>query len=93
MQRFTGVQNVLHDEDVAAGDIGIQILGDVNDAGGGSAAAIAGNRHEIDIDLTVDLTHQVGNKDDGAVEDADDKQILALVVFGDLLAQALADAL
>ena len=41
-------------------------------AGGGGAAAVAGNGHKIDIDLAVDLAHEIGDENDGAIEDTDD---------------------
>ena len=55
-------------------------------AGGGCAAAVAGNGHKIDIDLAVDLAHEIGDENDGAIEDTDDQKILALIVLCDLLA-------
>jgi len=55
-------------------------------ARGGGAAAVAGNGHKIDIDLAVDLAHEIGDENDGAIEDTDDQKILALIVLCDLLA-------
>ena len=93
VQGIAGIKDILDNEDIAPGDIGIEILCHMNGAGGGSAAAVAGNRHEINIDLAVDLAHQVGNEYNGAIEDPDDEKILALVVLGDLLAQPFAGAM
>ena len=72
MQGVAGIQNILYDEDIAPGDIGIKILGHMDIAGGGGAAAVAGNGHKIDIDLAVDLAHEIGDENDGAIEDTDD---------------------
>ena len=49
--------------------------------------AVAGDRHEVDLAGNRQLAHQVGHEEDGALEDADEQQVAALVVGRDLLAE------
>ena len=53
--------------------------------------AVARDRHEVDLARDGQVAHQVGHEEDGALEDADQQQVAARVVGGDLLAE-LGDA-
>ena len=49
-QGDTGVEDILHDQHVLAGQITVQILDDLDQtAGHGVAAAVAGHHHEVDV--------------------------------------------
>src|SRR5215217_2440972 len=91
LQRQPGVHDVLHDQDVAALERGVEVLEDPHDAGGVRRGAVGGDGHEVDLARDLDLAHQVAEEEDGALEDADQEQVLVRVVAGDLGAE-LADA-
>ena len=42
------------------------------------------DRHEVDLARDVEVAHQVGQEEDGALEDADQQQVAPLVVARDL---------
>ena len=55
------------------------------------AVAVARDGHEVDLARHGQVAHQVGHEEDGALEHADEQQVAALVVLGDLVAE-LGDA-
>ena len=59
--------------------------------GGVGLRAVAGDRHEVDLAGDVEVAHQVGEEEHGALEHADHDQLAAGVVAADLRAQ-LGDA-
>ena len=91
LERQTGIEHVLDDQHVAAVDVDVQVLDDAHDARGLDAVAVARNGHEVDSALGVDGAHQIAHKDDGATQDGDEHEVLALVILGDLRTQALDD--
>src|SRR5207237_8915121 len=82
-----GVDDVLDDEDMPPLDVDVQVLQDPDDAGRVRRGAVARDRHEIDLARDRELAHQVGHEEDGPLEDADQEQVAARVVDGDLGAE------
>src|SRR5918998_3378546 len=78
-----GVYDVFDDENVAAGNVLFQVLEDADDTARGGARTVGANVHEVQLARQVDFAHQVAHNHDGAAEDADEEEPLALVVFGD----------
>ena len=66
---------------------GVEVLEDPHDAGGLGRRAVGRDGHEVDLAGHVDVAHQVGEEEDGALQHADQQQVLALVVARDLRAQ------
>ena len=83
-ERQARVDDVLDDEDVAALERRVEVLEDAHDAGGVGGGAVARDRHEVHLAGHPELAHQVGDEEDRAFEDADEEQLLACVVGGDL---------
>ena len=79
------------DEHVPALDVDVEVLEDPHDARGVGRGAVARDRHEVDLARDRDRAHQVGHEEDRALEHADEQQLAAGVVGGDLRAE-LADA-
>src|SRR5436190_2573361 len=86
-EREAGVDDVLDDEHVAAFDVDVEVLEDPDDPGRIGRGAVARDLHEVDLALHREMAHQVGHEEDGALEDADQEQVAALVVGGDLRAE------
>src|SRR6478672_12005264 len=83
-QRQAGVDDVLHDEHVAAFDVDVEILEDPDDARRIGRRAVARDRHEVDLAWNRQLSHQIGHEEHRALEDADEQEILAGVVGRDV---------
>ena len=87
-QGDAGVEDVLYDEHILAGQVAVQVFDDLDETGaGGVAAAIAGHHHKVDVARDGHSPHQVGHKDHRPLEDGDEDKVLALVVPADLSAQ------
>ena len=93
LEREARVEDILDDQHVATLDIDIEVLDDAHDTRGLDPVTVARNGHEIDIGGQLDLTHEVAHEDDGAAQDGDQHQVLALIIAGNLLAQASNDLL
>ena len=65
-----GVDDVLDQDDVAVGDVALEILLDLHHAGALGAAVVAGDGHEIDLVIDRHAAGQVGQERIGALEDA-----------------------
>jgi hypothetical protein len=92
VERQARVDDVLDDQDVAAGDLRVQIL---EQADAGMAAAIGAGRvarkfDEVDPMVDPERPGQVGDEDDAGFERRDEQRLTALVVTRDL-APELAD--
>ena len=74
----------------AAFDGGVEVLEDAHDAAGVGGRAVGGHGHEVDLARDLDVAHEVGQEEHGALEHADQQQVLARVVARDLGGQ-LAD--
>ena len=54
-----------------------QVLGDLYLAGRGGALSVRGDRHKVDGAGQVDVAAQVGHKDEGTAQHADEHDLLA----------------
>src|SRR6266480_547924 len=86
-ERQAGVDDVLDHEHVAPLDVDVEILQDPDDSRGVGRCAVARDRHEVDLAGDRQLAHQVGHEEDGPLEDADQQQVAARVISGDLRAE------
>ncbi len=84
-QGQTGVQNVFHQDDVAALHRAVHILHQLDLATLLPGVSIARHRDEIEADVERDLPRQVGEKNGGALQHSDQHDRLA----GEILADAL----
>ncbi len=84
-QGQAGVDDLVDDQHVAAGDVGVEVLEDADDAGALRAGAVRRDRHPVHLEVPVERPRHVGHHHHRAAEDADDEQVLALVVLLDLL--------
>src|ERR1700730_2440958 len=91
-QREAGVDDVLDDQDVAAGEVDLEVLLDADDAAGTGGGPVGRHRHEGELDGQVDGAGKVAHEDERALEDPDEQRRMTGVVGGDLLAE-LGDAL
>ena len=76
-QRQAGVDDVLDDQHVPAGDVGVEVLEDPHDAGGLGARAVRRDRHPVHLEVPAEVPGQVGHHHHGAAEDADEQEVLA----------------
>ena len=91
MQRQAGVDDVLDDDDVAAFDAGIEIFREPDFAGRRGRGAVTRAGHEVDADLAVHRANQVAEKQERALEDADEMQLAGREVGADFMGEC-ADA-
>jgi phosphoglycolate phosphatase-like HAD superfamily hydrolase len=85
-ERKAGVENVFDDDDVLAFDGVVDVLDELDGAGGDAGAAVAGDGDEVECVVDLDGAGEVGEEDGCAFEDADEDDGLAGVVGGDLCA-------
>ena len=88
-QGVAGVEDVVEQEHVAARDVGGERLVDDQGAGGGRRPLVAAGLKQRDPQGELDLADQVGQQDQAAGQDGDDRQRPALVVRLDLPAELL----
>ncbi len=62
----------------------VEVLHDPDHARGVRLRAVARDRHEVDLARNGELAHEVGDEEDGALQDADHEEVAALVVAADL---------
>ena len=79
-----GVEDVFDDDDVLAFDGVVDVLDELDGAGGDAGAAVAGDGDKIEGVVDLDGAGEVCEKDGCAFEDADEDDGLAFVVGGDL---------
>ncbi len=87
-----GVEDVFDEDDVLALDGVVDVLDELDGAGGDAGAAIGGDGDEVEGGVDLDGSGEIGEEDGGAFEDADEDDGLAGVVAGDLCAY-IGDAL
>ena len=95
-ERQAGVENVFDDEDILAFDRLVEILDDLDRAGGALALAVAGDGDKVEGGVGLDGAGQIDEKERRALEHADHDQLFAVQVAGDLRAHfgdALGDLL
>ena len=92
VERQAGVDDVLDDQDVAAGDLRVEILEEADAAMPAlvGAGRVARELDEVQAVVDPDRARQVGDEDDARLERRDEERLSTLVVTGDL-ASELAD--
>src|SRR5699024_4137083 len=75
-QGEAGVDDVLEDHHVAALDVAVAVLEDADDAGGGGGVAVRRHRHELHLRGQIQPAGEVGHEEDGALEHADQDEVL-----------------
>src|SRR6266542_2002085 len=93
VERQTGVDYVLHDQDVPAGDLGIEVLEqpDARVTPGIGSGGVARQLEEVDAVRNVERPREVGQEHEARLERRDQERFPAGVVARDL-ASELADA-
>src|SRR3954452_6465891 len=91
-ERESGVDDVLHDEDVPPPDVAVEVLEDPDDAGGTGRASVRGDRHELHPQRQEHRPEEVGEEDRAALQDGDQHGRPAGVVPRELSSELL-DAL
>ena len=79
-QGVARIQNILQYNDVAAGNVLGQVLGDLDLAAGAGAAAVGGHRHKIHGAGKLQRPAQVSHKDKGPAQYANQHNLSALIV-------------
>jgi hypothetical protein len=89
VQRQARVDDVLDDQDVAAGDAAVEVLQepDPGMAARVGIGAVRGELDEVECLRDVDGARQVGDEDDARLQRRDQERLAALVVTGDLAAE------
>ena len=89
LQGIAGVNDILDDQDVAVGHVGtVEVDLHLDVAIGLGAVAVGIGADELHLADGVQLLGQVDGEHDGALQNADDDQVLVGVVTVDLLAEA-----
>ena len=81
------VDDVLDDEDVAVGQVDVEVLHDAHHPRRPGGAAVGGDRHEVDLDRQRDGPGQVAHEHEGALQHPDEQRRSVGVVVGDLPAE------
>ena len=76
VQREAAVDDVLDHQDVAALELGVEVLDDAHHARGLGGAAVGGHGHEVDVDGQVDGPAQVAHEEHGPLEHGDEQRRL-----------------
>jgi len=79
-----GIEDVFDDDDVLAFDGVVDVLNELDGAGGDAGAAIAGDGDEVEGVVDLNGAGEVGEEDGCAFEDTDEDDGLTVVVGGDL---------
>ncbi len=87
VQRQAGIDDVLDDDDVAALEAGVEVLDEPHFARRRRAPAVARERDEVDGDAPSIARTRSDEKQEGALEDADEMDVLAGEVGADLVRQ------
>ena len=92
LQGVAGVNDILDDQDVAVGHVGtVEVDLHLDLAGRLGAVAVGIGTDELHLADGVQLLGQVDGEHDGALQNADDDQVLVGIVTVDLLAQTSDD--
>ena len=81
------VHDVLNEDDVATGQVEVQVFNDPHHPGRPGGVAVGGHGHEVKLDRQIDGSGQVTHEHEGALEYPDQQRGPTGVVGGDLLAQ------
>ena len=82
----TGVNDVFNHDDMLAADVFVQVFLDLDMPARYGAVAIALHAHGIESDRQIDFSHQVTEERHRPLQNTDEYDIFALVVFRDLSA-------
>ena len=85
----TGVDDVLDDHDVTAGDVVVKVLDEAHDAGRFGVLTVAGNGDEVHVNGAVHAAAEVDIEKGSALEHADEDGTLVAELFGQLSAELL----
>ena len=72
---------------MATRDLEVEVLQDPHDPGRPGGRAVAGDRHEVELERQGDLAGEVAHQDEGALQHADEEQVPVPVVVGDALGE------
>ena len=86
---MSGVEDVVQEQHVAAGDVGCEPLVDDQGRGGRRRSPIAAGLHQRDPQGDLDLADQIGQRDQASRQHGDDRERLVAVVILDLPAHRL----
>lgn len=86
---FSGVEDVVDEEDVAVSEIEREAVEELRFAVGFGVVAVAGDADAIEADGVRNLAEEVGGEEDGAVDDGDDGDLFLAVDGRDLGAEFL----
>ena len=86
IQRVAGIQNILHHDDVAAGDVLLQVAGDLHHAGALGAVVVRGDADELDLALDLRRPHQIRHENEAALQHAHKNGILVVETVVQLVA-------
>src|ERR1017187_407672 len=84
------IHNVFDNQDVGAFERNVEVLGDLDFTGAGSALAISGDAHEIEGDVALEGAGQIGEEKAGSLKNANELQLARGIIAGNLRAK-LAD--
>ena len=84
-----GVEDVFDDDDVLALDGVVNVLDELDGAGGDTGAAVAGDGDEVEGVVDLDGAGEIGEEDGCAFEDTNEDDGLASVIGGDLGSDSL----
>ena len=89
MQGQAGIDDVFDDDDVAAFETGVEVLGQAHFAARRGAGPVAGAGHEVDGDIALHGANQVAEEKEGALEHADKMQLASRKVLPDFLGEVV----
>ena len=89
VERQAGVDDVLHDHDVAAGDLGVEVLEepDARVTALVGAGGVARELEEVEPVRDAEGTGEVGDEDDARLEGRDEQRLTAVVIAPELAAE------
>ena len=88
IERDTGIQDILYEDDMPAADIAFQVFLDT-DSAGGICAAVGRNSHEFNFTVNIDTADQVRHEHETAFQHANKNGILFSIVIRDFAADLM----
>ena len=80
-QRIAGVQDVLHNDDVPASDVLLQVVGDLHPTGGYGGVLVGTDGDKLHVALQLAGPDQIRHKHEGALQHSQKQRVLALEVL------------
>src|SRR3990170_1688865 len=87
VQREARVHDVLDEQHVAPLEVVVQVLQDPDDARGLRRGSVRRDGHEVHLDRQPHVAREIGHHHEGALQHADEQEVAALVVLGDLVSE------